>query len=90
MGSVPELRNGSKHSVRWLPEFFIPFLLLIRHTSRGEGGGQDVLEQEGLAQAEARCYGAYHGDERIPNGYLAHWIAGKQFIVEGKSMVGCR
>ena len=55
------------------------------YTSRGEGGGQDVLEQEGLAQAEARCYGTYHGDERIPDGNLTNGIAGKQLVVEGKA-----
>ena len=55
------------------------------YTRRGEGGSQDVLGQEGFAEAEARGNGTYHRDERVPDGYLTNGIAGQQFIIEGKA-----
>ena len=51
----------------------------------GKQAGNDILDVEGLVQAQTGAHGSHHGDERVVDGHLANGIAGEQLVVERKA-----
>ena len=58
------------------------------YTCRSQCGGNDVFPVELLIQAKAGRQCSHHRDERVVDGHLAHWIAGKEFVVQDKTQCG--